>query len=199
MKHEDKNKKEESDITQDMQDEIDEIEYEEGDIDEEKIDEVNNPEPKWIDKELDEEYKQEDEKCRDVLARTTADFDNFKKRTERDKKDMIFFLKSDLFKKILPRIDDLERIIKNTPEKEQNWVLLEWLISLYKKFKKDLDWFWVKSFDSIWETVDPDKHDVMTTLIWKEEWIIVDEFEKGYLLWDRILRHAKVIVWAWDE
>jgi molecular chaperone GrpE len=69
---------------------------------------------------LDEEYKQEDEKCRDVLARTMADFDNFKKRTERDKQDMIFFLKSDLFKKILPRIDDLERIIKNTPENEQN-------------------------------------------------------------------------------
>jgi molecular chaperone GrpE (heat shock protein) len=45
-----------------------------------------------------------------------ADFENFKKRVERDKQDMIFFLKSDIFKKILPRIDDLERIITNTPE-----------------------------------------------------------------------------------
>jgi molecular chaperone GrpE len=108
-------------------------------------------------------------------------------------------LKSDLFKKILPRIDDLERIIKNTPENEQNWVLFEWLFSLYKKLIKDLDSLWVKSFNSIWNKIDPDKHDVMTTLIWKEEWIIVDEFEKGYMLGGRILRHAKVIVWAWEE
>jgi molecular chaperone GrpE (heat shock protein) len=45
-----------------------------------------------------------------------ADFENFKKRTQRDKQDMIFFLKQDIFKKILPRLDDLDRIINNTPE-----------------------------------------------------------------------------------
>jgi molecular chaperone GrpE len=66
-----------------------------------------------------EEINPEDEKCRDVLARTMADFENFKKRTQRDKQDMIFFLKQDIFKKVLPRIDDLERIIKNTPEEMQ--------------------------------------------------------------------------------
>jgi molecular chaperone GrpE len=54
-----------------------------------------------------------------------ADFENFKKRVERDKQDMIFFLKQDIFKKILPRIDDLERIIKNTPEDMQNGALFE--------------------------------------------------------------------------
>jgi molecular chaperone GrpE len=43
-----------------------------------------------------------------------ADFENFKKRVDRDKNDMIFFLKQDIFKKLLPLIDDLERIIKNT-------------------------------------------------------------------------------------
>jgi molecular chaperone GrpE (heat shock protein) len=45
-----------------------------------------------------------------------ADYENFKKRVERDRQDMIFFLKSDIFKKILPRLDDLERIINNTPD-----------------------------------------------------------------------------------
>ncbi|MDR0772346.1 MAG: nucleotide exchange factor GrpE [Candidatus Peribacteria bacterium] len=45
-----------------------------------------------------------------------ADFDNYKKRTERDKEDMTFFLKADILGRILPRIDDLERIIKNTPK-----------------------------------------------------------------------------------
>jgi molecular chaperone GrpE len=54
-----------------------------------------------------------------------ADFDNFKKRTERDRDDMIFFLKQDIFKKILPRLDDLERIIKNTPKDLQDNPLFE--------------------------------------------------------------------------
>ena len=58
-------------------------------------------------------------KLQDALARSQADFENFKKRTERDKDDMIFFLKADIFKKILPRLDDLERMIKNTPEEMQ--------------------------------------------------------------------------------
>jgi molecular chaperone GrpE (heat shock protein) len=38
----------------------------------------------------------------------------------------------------------------------------------------------------------------MTTVPWKKEWIICDEFEKWYMLWDRVLRHAKVVVWAWE-
>jgi molecular chaperone GrpE (heat shock protein) len=60
-----------------------------------------------------------------MLARSSADLENFKKRTERDKADMVFFLKLDIFKKILPRIDDLVRIIKNTPEEIQNGPVYE--------------------------------------------------------------------------
>ncbi|MDR1944809.1 MAG: nucleotide exchange factor GrpE [Candidatus Peribacteria bacterium] len=59
---------------------------------------------------------EEDKKYKDILTKTLADFENYKKRVERDKNDMIFFLKSDILKKILPRIDDFERIINNTPE-----------------------------------------------------------------------------------
>jgi molecular chaperone GrpE len=59
------------------------------------------------------------------LTKTLADFENYKKRVERDKGDMIFFLKSDILKKILPRIDDLERIIKNTPKDLKNNPLYE--------------------------------------------------------------------------
>ena len=58
-------------------------------------------------------------KLQDMLTRSQADFDNFKKRTERDRDDMVFFLKLDIFKKILPRLDDLERMIQNTPESER--------------------------------------------------------------------------------
>jgi len=60
-----------------------------------------------------------------MLAKVSADFDNYKKRVERDKLDMIFFLKNDILKKILPRVDDLDRIIKNTPEDLKNNALYE--------------------------------------------------------------------------
>lgn len=181
MTQEEKNKIEEEDIIEEMEQEIEEIEGEDGSIDEEKLEEAVSP---------------EDEKCKDILARTMADFDNFKKRTERDRTDMIFFLKQDIFKKILPRLDDLDRIIKNTPDELKDNALFEWVISMQSKLIEDLDKLWVKSFDSKWEEVNPDMHDVMTTVPGQKEWIIFDEFEKGYMLWDRVLRHAKVVVWA---
>lgn len=133
-------------------------------------------------------------RLKDMLARNQADFDNFKKRTERDKNDMIFFLKLDIFKKILPRLDDLERIIKNTPKDMATWAVYEWVLTLQKQLLKDLDKLWVSAFVSIGKEVDPDKHEVMTQVPWIE-WKIIDEFEKGYMLWERVLRVAKVVVW----
>ncbi len=183
MTKEEKNKLEEQDIIEEMEEELEEIEDEEGDIDEEKLEDAIHP---------------EEEKTKDILARTVADFDNFKKRTERDKGDMIFFLKQDIFKKILPRIDDIDRIIDNTPEDLQDNPLFEWMVSMKTKLIEDLAKMWVKPFDAKWQEVDPDKHDVMTTVPWQKEWIIFDEFEKGYMLADKVLRHAKVIVWAWE-
>ena len=136
-------------------------------------------------------------KLQDMLARSQADFDNLKKRTERDREDMIFFLKLDIFKKILPRLDDLERIIYNTPETERNWALYEWILSMQKALVKDLEKLGVKAFESKWHTLDPERHEVMTQVP-GEEWVIIDEFEKWYILGDRVLRVAKVVVGSWD-
>jgi molecular chaperone GrpE len=105
-----KNKIEEDDILEEMEQEIEEIE---------NNDDTNNED------ETEKELSPEDEKCKDILARTMADFDNFKKRTDRDRADMIFFLKQDIFKKILPGLDDLDRIIKNTPDKLKENALFE--------------------------------------------------------------------------
>ena len=184
-KHKDKEILEEEDVLEQMEDEIEEVENEDGSIDEEKIEEAQNG-----------ENTQEDEACLDKLAKTQADFMNFKARTERDKADMIFFLKQDIFKKILPALDDLERIIKATLDENKNTPIYEGVVALHKKLSGDLEKMWVKAFDSLWQEVNPDKHDVMTTVPGQKEWIIFDEFEKGYELEWRVLRHAKVIVWA---
>lgn len=187
MKNQDKQKAQNMDIEEELKEEIAEMDNEELDFEEEDIKEVST-----------DSDNDEISKLKDLLLRTQADFENFKKRSERDKDDMIFFLKSDIFKKILPRVDDLERMIKNTPDDMKSGALFEWVLALEKSLKKDFSSMWVVAFESIWLESDPHKHDVMTQVPWKD-WIIVDEFEKWYELDSRVLRHAKVVVWNWQE
>ena len=181
MSDKDKNTIAEEDIIADMQEEMENLENEEH-LEEMEESEEKQEEPK--------------DKTKELLAKTMADFDNYKKRVQRDREEMIFFLKTDILKKILPRIDDIDRIIKNTPEDLQGNSLFEWILSVKKKLVDDLEKMWVKSFDYIWETVNPDFHDVMTVVPGQKTGIIFDEFEKWYLLDGKVLRHAKVIVWA---
>lgn len=149
--------------------------------------------------EISQTYENNDEnteiqKLKDQLLKTQADYQNFKMRSERDRSEMVFFLKWDIFKKILPRLDDLERIIKNTPDPEHTWAVYEWVLLMQKALLKDLENMWVKSFESIGQEVNPDLHEVMTQVPSETPGVIVDEFEKWYMLWDKVLRVAKVIV-----
>lgn len=132
-------------------------------------------------------------KLKDALARTQADYENFKKRTERDRTDMLGFLRADILRKILPRVDDMERMISGTPEDMRQWALYDGVIALQKALLKDLQNLWVHSFESKGNPVNPELHEVMTQIP-GEEGIIVDEFEKGYMLADKVLRVAKVVV-----
>jgi len=133
----------------------------------------------------------------EILTRTQADYQNFKMRTERDNEQMIFFFQEKIFKKILPRVDDLERILKNTPENEQQGTVYEWVVALHKTFLRDLSALWVTPYNSIGEAVNVDFHEVMTQIpvqTPEQSGKIIEEFEKWYLLWDKVLRVAKVIV-----
>lgn len=161
--HHDKEEILEEELTQEAQHEADIFEEQE-EIIEEQQDEIQKDESQIA-------------KLKDALARSQADFENFKKRTERDKGDMIFFMKNDIFKKILPRIDDLERIIGNTPEDMQSGALYDGIVALQKSLLKDLKNMGVEAFVSVGNTLDPDHHEVMTQVP-GEEGIIIDEFEK---------------------
>ncbi len=132
-------------------------------------------------------------RLKELLARTQADYENFTKRTERDKSDMLGFLRADILKKIVPRLDDLERMISGTPEDMRTGVLYDGVLALQKSLLKDLEKMGVQSFTSKGNTVNPELHEVMTQVPGKEG-IIIDEFEKGYMLGDKVLRVAKVVV-----
>jgi len=172
----DRDELEQEDLIEEMEQEIGEIEDAEGNIDEDKLEEAQaEPDPK-----------------------EASAFDNFKKRTDRDKDEMIFFLKSNLIKKILPRADDVERMLKNTPEDMQSGALYEGIVALDKSFKKDLTSMWAEKFVSIGEQAHPDKHDIMTQVPGSPENQVIEEFESGYMLEGKVLRHAKVVVGAWE-
>ena len=131
------------------------------------------------------------------LARSQADYQNLIKRFERDKEEMGSYLTWNIVLKMLPFIDNLERMMNATPEDMKSWALYEWVRSTLSGITKTLENMWVKAFDSIWKDVDTDFHDVMSQMPW-EQWKIIQEFERWYMLWDKVIRHAKVVVWSWE-
>jgi len=78
------------------------------------------------------------EQLKEALLKSQADYENFKRRTSRDKDEMVFFIKSKIINPILKRVDDIERMIKNTPEEQQASAQFEAIVALDKGLKKDL-------------------------------------------------------------
>ena len=131
------------------------------------------------------------------LARSQADYANLLMRVERDKADMAFFLSAKMLAPLLTQIDNLERAVTLKTGVEGD-TFIDGIRSILSGFQKFLESQGVTAFVSIGQEVDPDRHDVMTEMP-GESGKIVQEFERGYMLRDRVLRHAKVIVGSGNE
>ena len=126
------------------------------------------------------------------LARSQADYANLLMRVDRDKADMAFFLSAKMIAPLLTQIDNLERAVALKTGVEGD-TFIDGIRSVLAGFARFLESQGVTTFVSVGLEVDPDRHDVMTEMP-GESGKIVQEFEKGYMLRDRVLRHAKVIV-----
>lgn len=131
-------------------------------------------------------------KLREALARSQADYQNMMMRAGRDRKDMQFFLMEKLLRGLLVQIDNLDRAVEIKKD-VQGDAFVDGVRNVQSGLKKYLENHGVVTFDSIGQEVDPDKHEVLSQMA-GEEGKILQEFEKGYMLGDRVLRHAKVIV-----
>ncbi|MCH5224796.1 MAG: nucleotide exchange factor GrpE [Muribaculaceae bacterium] len=126
-----------------------------------------------------------------------AEFDNFRKRTLKEKSDIIKNAGENVLKGLLPIMDDFERGIKaaeNSPEADS---VKEGVNLIYNKFKNYLKQNGVKEFDPDDDTFDPDKHEAISVVPVPDEskkGKILDTVEKGYNINDKVLRHAKVVV-----
>lgn len=162
---------------------------------------TNNPEAEMPESEVIEtladipESLPDDEeiaRLREALARSQADYQNMMMRADRDRKDMQFFLMEKLLRGLLVQVDNLRRavMIKEGVEGDS---FVDGVRNVQAGLEKYLESHGVMAFDSIGQEVDPDKHEVLSQMP-GEEGKIIQEFEKGYLLGDRVLRHAKVVV-----
>ena len=132
----------------------------------------------------------------DKYLRLAAEFDNYKRRVQRDQSDTIRFANERLFKDLLPTLDNLERALQSGREQALIEGLLEGVDLTYKHFLDTLQKMGMKQVASVGELFDPAKHQAVGQVesLTVPENVIIDEYQKGYFLHDRILRPAMVTV-----
>lgn len=126
-----------------------------------------------------------------------AEFDNFRKRTLREKSEIIKNAGEQVLKGLLPIIDDFERGIKAAEQDENPTAMKEGMVLIYNKLKKYLESNGVKEMDPNDTEFDADRHEAITAVPVADEsqkGKIIDTVEKGYTINDKVLRHAKVVV-----
>jgi molecular chaperone GrpE len=148
-------------------------------------------------KQLEEKTKQCDEYF-DVLQRTAAEYDNFRKRTAKEKEVLYSEALGDVIAAFLPVIDNIERALgacsQNNEEDEQS--IKEGINLIYRQINDILEKLGVEKIKSVGEVFDPKVHDAVMHIEDEsyEDGIVVEEFQKGYIYKDKVIRHSVVKV-----
>jgi molecular chaperone GrpE len=130
--------------------------------------------------------------------RTQADFVNYKRRAEQDREEIGKFGNVQLLQTILPALDDLERALESIPEEtaDDSWV--EGIRLIERKLRAGLELQGVRPIAAIGEAFDPNLHQAALHTN-GEEGIVLQEFQKGYVLHDRVIRPSMVVVGNGEE
>ena len=140
---------------------------------------------------------------KDQLLRKAAEFENYKKRIENESASLTRFSNEDLIQKLLPVMDDFERMIKANKlampkENSSEDVFIKGVELIYSKLKRIMEAQGVKDFEVVGKPFDPSLHDALMQM--PKEGVpphtVLEEVEKGYKLHDKVIRPARVIVSA---
>lgn len=146
-----------------------------------------------------EGYKSEVAELKDKYLRLYADFENFRRRTAKEKLEMISGASADMVKSILPIVDDFERAKVSFDSSTEIEALKEGVDLIYTKLYKTLESKGLKPMISKGEAFDVEIHESIAQFPAPSDDLkgkVIDEIEKGYYLNDKVLRYAKVIVGA---
>ena len=144
-----------------------------------------------------EEAQQQIDELKDKYLRSVAEFDNYRKRTLKEKAELILNGSEKAFPAVLPILDDMERAIANGKKTEDLNVLREGMSLIYTKFQKVLESIGVKEIETADADFDTDVHEAIAMVPGMgddKKGKVLDCVQKGYKLNDKVIRHAKVAV-----
>ncbi|KAF5063335.1 Protein GrpE [anaerobic digester metagenome] len=144
-----------------------------------------------------EELQKQLDEQKDKYLRLSAEFDNFRRRTLKEKMDLTKYAAEDTLKSILPVVDDFERAMKSIDTTTDIEAVKEGLRLIHGKFIEFLKTKGVTEIEAMGLPLDTDKHEAITLIPAPEENLkgkIVDVIEKGYILNEKVIRFSKVII-----
>ncbi len=142
------------------------------------------------------ELKENVEKLQDQLLRKMAEFDNYKRRSEKEYLVNIEMASRELIEELIPVIDDFERSIQHAEKEDDKSPLLDGVKLVYKNLLNVMKKRGLTEIEAIGKEFNPDEHNALMQMDSDdvESGYIVDQHAKGYKLKDRVIRHSQVIV-----
>lgn len=133
----------------------------------------------------------------DKYLRLYSEFDNYRKRTSKERLELFKTAGQDILTDLLPVLDDFDRAMQNMDSSDDAEAIQTGINLIYSKFKSILENKGLKHFKSIETEFDPEVHEAITKIPAPNKKLkgkVVDEIEKGYMLNDKVIRFAKVVV-----
>lgn len=136
------------------------------------------------------------EDLNDRLRRQMAEFDNFRKRSEKEKSQMFDMGAKSIIEKVLPVVDNFERGLAAVPEEQKDDAFVTGMDKVYKQMMTEFDSIGVKPIEAVGQEFNPDLHNAVMQ-VESEEFepgIVAQELQKGYMYKDTVVRHSMVAV-----
>jgi|SRR6056297_1856958 len=195
-----KKNKEKKENEKDMQQAQQEINSEQNKNEEVEINDSVDPEEEAKEQNEPRKEKSDKEKLKelnDKYIRLAAEYDNYRRRTLKEKMELAKSAGEDILVNILPVMDDFERGLESIDKAKEVDAIKDGVLLIYNKFKEFLKQRGVKAIEAKEKEFDTDLHEAVTKIPAPEEKLkgkVVDEIEKGYLLNDKVIRYAKVVI-----
>ena len=130
----------------------------------------------------------------DKVKRQMAEFDNFRKRTSKEKEQMFSMGEKNVIEKMLPVVDNFERGLASVPEAEKGSAIVSGMEMVYKQLIKQLEDLGVKPIEAVGKEFDPNFHNAVMQVASEEyeSGVVAQEYQKGYTYHDTVIRHSMV-------
>ena len=141
-------------------------------------------------------FKEKFEEMQDKYMRQLAEFENFRKRTDKEKAQMFDNGAANVLEKILPVVDNFERGLAAVPEEEKGSAFADGMNMIYKQLMKQMEDLGVTPIEAVGKEFDPNFHNAVMQVDSEEyeEGFVAQELQKGYMYHDTVLRHSMVAV-----